>query len=167
MPTSTIALTAPIDLASLPDHPAINFYKKYGAAFQTNLEGTQPTRFYDSDVINYLTTCSPGGERDAIHGAQNCWNAFLKLYATFERNSYEILTFTVVSDEERGTHVIHMEAITSLHLKHGKGFVRVPQMFVYTIGKAKDGEGTDGLAFKEVRNYYNPDDIEKAKAQEG
>lgn len=46
----------------------------------------------------------------------------------------------------------------------GKAVVVVPQSFVYTVRKADQGEGTEGLQFRELRCFYDLRTLEGAIA---
>ena len=131
MTINTIVLNAPISLASLPNHPALNFYTTYGKDFNQNFHTCDPEKYYNASCMMYAV------DRSEMQGASAMWKFFGSLYADFPHVSREFLTMIVVSDDEAGTHRIHAEIITTLYPK-GKVYagVAVPQAFVYTLGKA-------------------------------
>jgi hypothetical protein len=131
MTTKTLVLNAPISVASLPDHPALNFYTIYGKDFTENFRTLDPEKYYNANCKMYVVD---GSE---MQGAGNMWKFFGSLYADFPHVSREYLTMILVSDDEAGTHRIHAEIITTVYPK-GKDHagVPVPQAFVYTLGKA-------------------------------
>ena len=90
------------------------------------------------------------------------WTFFKSLYGMIAKVTREIITMIVVSDDEAGTHRIHVELVTTLYPAEGRQPVPVPQTFVYVLGKADEGKGTDGLQFKELRNYYDYSLIKRA-----
>lgn len=119
------------------------------------------TRFYSSKAINYA---ADGGIN---RGANAIWNDYQFLWGHFAKLTRELRTIIFVSDDEKGTHVVHAEVVTVCHLKNGKGTVGVPTSFVYTIAKAEEGAGEDGLQIWEIRSYLDLGTIEKAKKMQG
>lgn len=93
------------------------------------------------------------------------FDIFANNYNGFAKVTRECHSFILVSDPKQGTHEIHATYTTSLHLDaESQKVLPVPQAFVYALGKADEGQGTDGLEFKSIRNYYDFGLIERAKA---
>lgn len=118
----------------------------------------QPTQFYSSKAINY------SADGSVIKGAEAIWDDYLFLWGSFAKLSRDLRTIIFVSDEESGRHVVHAEAVTVCHLKGDKGTVAVPTSFVYTLAKAEEGAGEDGLQIWEIRSYLDIATLEKAKS---
>jgi hypothetical protein len=163
MPQTTLSLQAPISTTALPPHPVLQFYPKYTAGF-ANLENTDPTRFYSESSTIAFT------DGTTLQGATKIWAFYRQTYGPFTRStgaSADLLSLHIISDEATGTHTLHMEMIRYLQGHKHEDVVKVPQYFVYTIGKADPGAGTDGLQIKEVRCYYDYGLIKSAAAAQG
>lgn len=131
MTISTLVLKAPVDLNSLPDHPALDFYAKYGKDFQEHFHTCDPEKYYNANCLMYAV------DRAKMHGASTMWNFFGTLYADFPHVSREWISMIIVSDDEAGRHTIHAEMLTTVYPqgKEHRGIV-IPQSFVYVLGKA-------------------------------
>lgn len=162
MSPTVLALTAPVELSSLPSNPALEWYMLYVNVFDADIHAAakQPTRFYSSKAINYSANGS------IIKGAKAVWEDYLFLWGSFAKLTRELRTIIFVSDEEKGTHVVHAEAVTVCHLKGGNGSVAVPTSFVYTLAKAEEGAGEGGLQIWEIRSYLDLATLEKAKSMQ-
>lgn len=160
MPQTTLSLQAPISITALPTHPILAFYRKYAAGF-ADLENTDPHRFYaESSKIVF----TDGTE---LQGASRLWAFYRQIYGSFTQSKGDFLSLHLVSDETAGTHTLHMEVIRNLQGQKDEDVVKVPQYFVYNIGRADPGAGTDGLQIKEVRCYYDYALIKSAAAAQG
>ncbi|KAL7895883.1 hypothetical protein HDV63DRAFT_411645 [Trichoderma sp. SZMC 28014] len=159
--TTTLSLSAPISLSSLPAlHPVLAFYAKYGKDFQ-DLANTPAEAYYTHDAYINL----PHGA--SFTGRDRIWAFYKQMYGTFRANPIEqFYTLTVVSDTA-GTHTLHMEYVRGLHSHDGSSIIRVPQVFVYEIGPATEGEGTDGFQIRGVRCYYDVGLMRAAAKAEG
>jgi hypothetical protein len=162
MSPTILALTAPVELSSLPSNPALKWYMHYVNVFDADIHAAakQPTQFYSSKTVNYSANGS------VIKGAEAVWEDYLFLWGSFAKLTRELRTIIFVSDEEKGTHVVHAEAVTVCHLKGGKGTVSVPTSFVYTLAKAEEGAGEGGLQIWEIRSYLDLATLEKAKSMQ-
>ncbi|GFP58756.1 hypothetical protein ACSS6W_008530 [Trichoderma asperelloides] len=159
--TTTLSLSAPISLSSLPAlHPVLAFYAKYAKDFQ-DLANTAAEAYYTHDAYINL----PHGA--SFTGRDRLWAFYKQLYGIFRANPIEqFYTLTVVSDAV-GTHTLHMEYVRGLHSHDGSSVTRVPQVFVYEIGAATEGEGTDGLQIRGLRCYYDVSLMRAAAKAEG
>jgi len=160
MTISTLTFTKPIPPSIYSsDHPALRFYAIYGQAFSSAFSSTPPEDFYAADCIMYAVDGS------TLSGGQTMWDFFGTLYQPFAKVTRDMLSLIVVSDDEAGTHAIHIELVTTLWLDEmGERKVDVPQAFKYVLGRADEGKGTVGLQFRVLRCYYDMGLMEKAKA---
>ena len=143
----------------MTDQPAMKFYSKYANDFGKNFNTTEADRYYADDC---KVTMPDNSVIDMNQGSRGLWQFFGRgLYGMFPRVERNILSLIVVSDDQKGTHDIYMQTITSLHT--GEETVDVPQSFTYTLGKADVGKGTDGLQFRALRCFYDRSLIESAK----
>lgn len=162
MSPSILALTAPVDLSSVPFNPALNWYMHYVNVFDADIHAAakDPTRFYSSKAINY------SADGSVIKGGKAVWDDYLFLWGSFAKLTRELRTIIFESDEGKGTHVVHAEAVTICHLQGGKGTVAIPTSFVYTLAKAEEGAGEDGLQIWEIRSYLDLATLERAKSMQ-
>jgi hypothetical protein len=110
--------------------------------------------------------CSQAAHAVLFLQDRQVWEDYLFLWGSFAKLTRELRTIIFVSDEEKGTHVVHAEAVTVCHLKGGKGTVSVPTSFVYTLAKAEEGAGEGGLQIWEIRSYLDLATLEKAKSMQ-
>ncbi|KAK3664875.1 hypothetical protein LTR22_004181 [Elasticomyces elasticus] len=133
------------------EHPALHFYRTYLKDFGENYSTAQPEAYYAKDYGSVID----GGIWEYVGR---------ELYGGFQKVSREMLSLIVVSNDEAGTHDIHINLVTSLHKsEHNK--VDLPQAFTYTLGKADEAKGTLGLQFRKLRCYYDWSILKQAKAQ--
>ncbi|KAK3669887.1 hypothetical protein LTR78_010268 [Recurvomyces mirabilis] len=160
MVISTLYFSAPTSAeAWATDHPAMKFYSKYVQDFGKRFDTTQPDRYYADDC---RVTMPDNSIIDMSQGSRGLWQFFgRELYGMFPKVERDLLSLIIVTDDQKGTHDIHMQTITSLHT--GKGKVDVPQSFTYTLGEADEGKGTNGLQFRALRCFYDRSLIAKAK----
>jgi hypothetical protein len=73
--STVLALTAPVELSSLPSSPALKWYMHYVNVFDADIYAAskQPTLFYSSMAMNYLADGS------VIKGANVIWENYLFL----------------------------------------------------------------------------------------
>ncbi|RHZ45037.1 uncharacterized protein CDV56_102926 [Aspergillus thermomutatus] len=139
----------PLNPSAIISNPILEFYAKYAKDFRFAKSSTPPTAYYStaSKLINTDATI--------IFGAQAIWDYYIALYGQFERCEYEVISLTVIHDDETGKHTLTGEFLNTLHLKDNKGTVTLPQTFIYEIANAEEGCGTDGLQIWEVRCYFD------------
>ncbi|KAK5674906.1 hypothetical protein LTS10_012318 [Elasticomyces elasticus] len=139
------------------EHPALHFYRTYLKDFGENYSTAQPEAYYAKDCSMVM----PDGS--VINGG--IWEYVgRELYGGFQKVSREMLSLIVVSNDKTGTHDVHINLVTSLHMsEHNK--VDLPQAFTYTLGKTDEGKGTLGLQFRKLRCYYDWSMLKEAKAQ--
>ncbi|KAJ5159588.1 uncharacterized protein N7482_006592 [Penicillium canariense] len=156
MPHTAISFSGPLTPAILSSHPVITWYAKYAAEFVVNKHTTAPTKYYAREAKLVNT------DNSTIHGAREIWDYYIALYGQFERCSHEMVSVTLLTDEQTGKHTLHIECITSLHLKGSQEVVPLPQSFVYEISEAEAGYGCDGLQIWEIRCYYDRGLLQRA-----
>lgn len=153
------AYTAPIDTASVSGHPAFDFYTKYATRLRGGFHQIDPEEFYHPECAIILP------DRSIITGAKALWKLMGEMYRPFAKVEREVLTLTAMTDEMTDTHRIHYDGITTLYPTSDGPGVPVAQAFVYVLGKAAEGGGTDGLQVIELRNYYDRSLIDNALTQ--
>lgn len=158
MPLTTLAFNGMPSASDISAHAVLSWYVKYAQDFSVNFRTTPFDRYYAADCRFYF----PDGT--LLQDGARMWEYLGRLYQTFPRVTREVHSFIVVHDDQAQTHVIHARITTTLYLDgEGRETVAVPQYFVYTVGKADEGKGTDGLQFRELRNFYERELIEQAK----
>lgn len=162
MSPTVLAITAPVELSSLPSNAALKWYMHYFSVFDADIHAAakQPTQFHFSKAINY------SADGSVIGGAKAVWEDYLFLWGSFAKLKRELRTIIFVTDEEKGTHTVHAEAMIVCHPKGGKGTLAVPTSFVYTLARVEEGAGEDGLQIWETRSYLNLATLEKAKSMQ-
>ena len=141
-----LAITAPADLSYLPSNAALKWHMHYVSVFDADIHAAakQPTQFYSSKAINY------SADGSVIECAKAVWNDDLTLWGSFAKLTRELRTIISVTEEEKGTHTVHAEAVTVRQLKGDRGTVAVPTSFVYTLARAEEGAGKDLPARKQT-----------------
>jgi hypothetical protein len=158
MGTSTISLTPPFSMAKLSSlDPVLAFYVKYALAFG-DLENTDSRRFYSANA----TLTFP--DAMVLQGGARIWAFYRQIYVPFKKSPAECLSLHLDSDDTTSIHMLHVETIRSLYDVDDKLVSTIPQYFIYTIGVADDGAGTDGFQIKGVRCYYDYSLIKTAAA---
>lgn len=149
MTTTSLAFTNPIPSSAWSSHPALEFYAKYTKDVKENFRTLDPEKYYNARCKMYLT------DHSLVEGSDNLWKFVSDLYSKFPKVTRDLITLIVVSDYENETHRLHLEIITSLHAAEDAQPTKIPQSFVYTLGKADEGKGTDGFQVCELRCYYD------------
>jgi hypothetical protein len=160
--TSELSLSSPIaveDLASL--HPILNFYTKYLEAFK-DLFGTDPSRFYSANSLFRF----PNGTE--LRGNTKIWAYYQQVYGNAFKQSPTIpITINITSGESDGVKTLVLECTRFLLGPDDEKVAELPQAFVYQIGPADEGAGTDGWQIHEIRCYYELGLIVKAAEKMG
>ena len=146
MPLKTTTYSGP--LTSQPENPVLAFYLTYALAFKKSRSTAIPTDFYASTSV--LTNI----DNTTITGAQAIWDYYIQLYKPFEVD-HEIVSMTVVTDEDSGDNTLIGEFVTGLARNDRKETVKLPQAFVYEIRKAEEGKGSGGLQIWAIRCYFD------------
>ncbi|TKA82691.1 hypothetical protein B0A55_01497 [Friedmanniomyces simplex] len=130
MSLTSLAFSAPLPPSIWThDHPALRFYAAYLQDFSQHYDTADPEAYYAPDCKMIMPDGSivKGGIWEYV--GRELYGAFLKV-------TREMLSLIVVSDEEAGTHDIHIQLVTSLNT--GDSRVDLPQAFTYTVGKADE-----------------------------
>lgn len=159
---NTLSLLPPISEAELPSlHPVLGFYVKYSFDFFHHLNSTDGNLYYAGNATMTFT------DGTTLQGAPGIWKFYRQIYGTFEKDTAEVLSVHLVSDDDNVAHILHIELVRKLSGPDGGTVFEVPQYFVYTIGKANAGEGTDGLQIKKLKVYYDYSVLKSAAAAVG
>jgi hypothetical protein len=156
MPLKTTTFSGPF--TSPPENPVLAFYFSYGLAFSdpASRNITPPTAYYSSTSV--LTNI----DNTTTTGAQAIWDYYIDLYKPFKKVEHNVVSMTVVTDDESGNSTLFGEFVTGLARKDGKGAVKLPQAFVYEIRKAEKGKGWGGLQIWAIRCYFDRGVLKKA-----
>ncbi|SMQ47988.1 unnamed protein product [Zymoseptoria tritici ST99CH_1A5] len=159
MATSLFKVNFPLTPEAVCSHPVLGFYAAYGQAFPKTPEEWRTVPFEDWYSADCQTIQVNG---TVIDGGEQSWDFFRRLYASFPKVEREVLSFIVEEDETNQVYKLHATFTTKLFADEGRRIVEVPQSFIYTLGKADPGKGTQGLQFRELRNYYDMRTLESA-----
>jgi hypothetical protein len=130
-------------------HAAFNFLEKYSAIVDScNLTGTPSSAFY-SPVAIFRDT-----KGDVHIGGDVIWNGMSRLFSPFSKIHHEVVELRVLPGVN-GRDVVYAEFLTHFWFRGEEYELKVPRFFVFTIGKAEEGTGTDGLQFEEVRLFWD------------
>lgn len=78
-----------------------------------------------------------------------------RLFAPFSRIYHEVVELRVVPSTDDGRDVAYGEFLTHFWLRGDNEEVVAPRFFVWTLGEAVDGAGTEGLQFLETRCFWD------------
>jgi hypothetical protein len=96
---------------------------------------------------------------DAHLGGSAIWDKMQRLFAPFSRMYHEVVEIRVVPSSsgalDGGRGVVYGEFLTHFWLKGDSEEVVAPRFFVWTVGEAVDGAGTEGLQFVEARLFWD------------
>jgi hypothetical protein len=157
--TSLCKVTFPLTPEAIDSHAVIRFYAAYSQAFPKTPSAWETVPYDDWYAEDCQTILVDGS---VISGGKASWEFFRKLYASFPKVEREVLSFFVEADDEEQVYRLHARFNTKLFADEGRRVVVVPQSFVYTLGKADVGKGTQGFQFRELRNYYDMRTMESA-----
>lgn len=77
-----------------------------------------------------------------------------RLFSPFSKIHHEVVELRVVPGMN-GRDVVYAEFLTHFWFRGEEDELKVPRFFVFTIGKAEEAAGTDGLQFEEVRLFWD------------
>lgn len=136
------------------------YLARYLKDFNSDFESIKSERYYSKHCVMVL----PDGTLST--GYEAMWNFFNHIYSGYLKVTRDVHSLILVLDDEEGTGRIYSQLDTRLYYKPDQCIV-VPQSFVYTVGKAEEGVGTDGLQFIDLKCYYDMSLIEKAAKLRG
>ena len=130
----------------------LRFVEKYTLRIDSlHLSSTPSTTFYSSLAIFH------DHKGDAHLGGSAIWQKMQHLFAPFSMIYHEVVEIRVVPCPD-GRDTVYAEFLTHFWLKgdgpNGEEIV-APRFFVWTVGDAEEGEGTEGLQFLEVRLFWD------------
>jgi hypothetical protein len=111
MPVNATVLRGPFSSPAISSHPVLSWYAKYTTDFRIGKTTTPPTKYYASTA----TIVHP--DNSSISGAQQIGDYYISLYGQFERCSYDLISVTVLSNNQTEEHTLIVEVTTLLHLK--------------------------------------------------
>lgn len=150
--------------AATRSHPALSFTEKYYAHAQ-NPDFRKPyNTWYAHDTIGYHTDDSLFPSSSAIREEAK---AFMEPFSHFDMEVHVIRLIPGVTIHEEPKDrmpvvgdLVLLETTTLFFLKEdgpdweGKG-IRVPRFVSLLIGKANEGEGTDGMQIFEAKSWWD------------
>jgi hypothetical protein len=113
-----------------------------------DLTSTPSTTFYSPLAMFH------DNKGDVHLGGSAIWEKTKRLFSPFSRIYHEVVEIRVVPSPE-GRDVVYGEFLTHFWLKGDNAEIVAPRFFVWTIGEAVDGAGTEGLQFVEVRLFWD------------
>jgi len=129
--------------------PALNFIEKYIAKVDSRDLARTPSSAFYSPVAIFRDT-----KGDVHIGGEQIWDWLTRLFSPFEKIHHDVVDIRIVPGVE-GRDMVYAEFLTHFWLRGEADEMLVPRFFVYTIGKAEPGTGTDGLQFEEVRLFWD------------
>lgn len=148
MPLETIAFKAPIQFQTVAQHgnPYLNFFISYATIWQneSKLLTIAPTSLYAESCVFIKP------DNSMIVGVDQIWPLLKTQYGQFAKTAREPLSLIMVSDPDTSKHELHLNIVLSLYRTLDAEPVKLLQSFVYEIGEADEGAGTDGLQIKKL-----------------
>ena len=155
-----ISYHQPIPDLSTSDHPVLQWYATYGRIFSKELPTIDAERFYSARCLMVLPDYS------TIEGGAKMVDFIRSIYLPFHKVERTIRNLTLIPNSQgRGDFELHYEGITTVFPKANGPGIPIPQSFVYVIGTADEGKGTDGFQYHELRNFYDLGLLNRALAQ--
>ena len=129
---------------------ALRFIEKHTLLIDSlNLTSTPSTTFYSPLAMLH------DNKGDAHLGGSAIWTRMQRLFAPFSRIYHEVVELRVVPSPGDGRDVVYGEFLTHFWLRGDNDEVVAPRFFVWTLGEAVDGAGTEGLQFLETRSFWD------------
>ncbi|KAK5135327.1 hypothetical protein LTR08_005431 [Meristemomyces frigidus] len=88
-------------------------------------------------------------------GGEVCWDFFRQYYGEYDFCTQDAIAWTVIVLEENQGYELWGQSVMKFKFKSSGTEHALPRFFCYTIGKADEGKGTDGLQVRKLRDYYN------------
>ncbi|KAK5123466.1 hypothetical protein LTR85_002504 [Meristemomyces frigidus] len=141
------------NILSSPAGPAVRFYTTYLQKVWSNecagLFTTPYDDFYAKDMEHVFT------DGRVEIGGHACWEFFRDYYGEYKKCSQEGISWMVIAEEGKQFYEMWGQSVMKFTFKGSEVEHAVPRFFCYTIGKADEGKGTDGLQVRKLRDYYN------------
>ena len=130
-------------------HPTLNFIEKYSKAVDSlDLTSTPASKFFAPFAVYHDT------KGDVHLTASHIWQWTARQFAPFSQIRHDMVEVRVVSEED-GRDVVYCECLTHFRLHGDDTEIVVPRFFIWTVGDAEPGEGTDGRQIHEVRIFWD------------
>ena len=135
--------------------PALRFYGKYLQKIWSNdcaglFNVTIPyDEFYAADLKHFFTD----GHSEV--GGPACWEFFRKYYGQYDSVTQDSIAWVVIAKGGDNGYELWGQSLMHFKFEGSEKERSVPRFFCYTIGKADEGKGTDGLQVRMLRDYYN------------
>lgn len=149
MPFTATVLKEPMGAWTTFPHFIVDWFAKYANAFTNAEVSASPQDYYASSA----TLVNP--DKSTVSGAQQIWDYCISLYRPAEKCTREVISMILLTENQSGRLVLHVEVTTQLHSKKDLCPVQIPQAFVYEIAEAESGCGTDGLQIWGIRCYFD------------
>ncbi|RDL39136.1 Uncharacterized protein BP5553_03476 [Venustampulla echinocandica] len=130
-------------------NPALNFIEKYHLLID-NLElRSTPFSSFFAPFAAYHDT-----KGNTHVTGSHIWAWLSQQCSPFSQIRHDVVEARVVPDEE-GRDIVYWECLTHFQLKGDNNEIVVPRFFVWTIGPAPVGEGTDGRQIHKCRVFWD------------
>ncbi|KAE8445508.1 hypothetical protein EG329_013398 [Mollisiaceae sp. DMI_Dod_QoI] len=127
----------------------LRFLEKYLQQIDSlNIAAHPWSAFYSQDALFHDT------RGDVYISGDHIWTWLRRNFSPFEKSLHEVIELRVIPDED-GKHVVYGEFLTHLRLKEDKHDVVAPRFFVFIVGRADSGKGTDGLQIREASVFWD------------
>ena len=128
---------------------ALNFIEKYSTKVDSlDLSSTPSNAFYAPFAIFHDT------KGDVHITGPQIWEWMKRLFSPFSEIKHEVVELRVMPDSE-GRDIVYGEFLTHFRLRGEEDEIVAPRFFVFTVGEAEGGAGTDGLQIHEVRLFWD------------
>lgn len=109
---------------------------------------TPYSKFFSPDAIYHDT------RGDVWISGSHIWRKLSKDFEPFDRLVHEVIELRGI-EEEDGKFVVYGQYLTYFRLKGEKNEIIAPRFFVWTIGEAEEGMGTDGYQIFEESVFWD------------
>ncbi|CZR53008.1 uncharacterized protein PAC_02886 [Phialocephala subalpina] len=106
------------------------------------------SKFYSPDAIFH------DARGDVYISGSHIWTWLERIFSPFEGLLHEVIELRVIPEED-GRNVVYGEFLTHFRLKGDKHEVTAPRFFVFIVGDAEGGKGTDGLQIYEASVFWD------------
>lgn len=145
---SSIVHHGPFDESCL-QNPTLNFIYKYSKIIDSLDLSTTPASAFFAPFAAYHDT-----KGDVHITASHIWQWLARSFAPFAQIRHDVVEVRVVSEDD-GRDVVYCECLTHFRLHGDEHEIVVPRFFIWTVGDAVPGEGTDGKQIQDVRLFWD------------